>query len=41
MDANELLTIIVPLFFFAFGIYCQILIKRNEKELDKSRKNEN
>lgn len=39
MNANDMLTIIVPLFFFAFGIYCQILIKRNEKEIKESNKN--
>lgn len=39
MDANAILTNVVMLIFFIFGIYCQIIIKKNEKEIKESNKN--
>ncbi len=39
MDADTILINAVAIFFFIFGIYCQILIKRNEKEIEETRKN--
>lgn len=41
MDIDTIIINAVMLFFFGLSIYCQIMIKRNEKELEETRKKEN